>query len=44
MLKTNPLGQVLAEASLGETVLFAEVTPERVAAVREQFQFLPDRR
>ncbi len=40
----DPMGYVLAEAAIGETVLLADVTPERVSEVRTQFQFLPDRR
>jgi predicted amidohydrolase len=40
----DPLGRTLAEASVGEAVLTAEVTAERVAAVRAEFPFLPDRR
>ena len=40
----DPLGRVLAEASIGETVLVADVDPGEVARVRERFPFLPDRR
>ena len=40
----DPLGLVLVEASVGETVLVAEVTAERVADVRKRFPFLADRR
>jgi predicted amidohydrolase len=40
----DPLGLVLVEASMGETVLVAEVTAERVADVRKRFPFLADRR
>jgi len=40
----DPLGNVLAEASVGETILIADVTCERVAEVRAQFPFLRDRR
>jgi omega-amidase len=39
----DPLGAVLAEASLVETVLFADVDAARVAAVRRDLPFLPDR-
>jgi predicted amidohydrolase len=40
----DPLGRTLAEASVGETVLFAEVKSEMVAEVRSQYPFLADRR
>lgn len=40
----DPLGRTLAEASVGEAVLVAEVAAETVAAVRAEFPFLPDRR
>jgi predicted amidohydrolase len=40
----DPLGRTLAEASIGETVLIAEVEPETVADVRRRFPFLADRR
>lgn len=40
----DPLGEVLATASGTETVLFADVTAERVAEVRAAFPFLQDRR
>jgi predicted amidohydrolase len=40
----DPLGRTLSEASVGETVLVAEATPEAVAAVRTAFPFLADRR
>jgi predicted amidohydrolase len=40
----DPLGELLATGSQGETILFADVTAERVAAVRDTFRFLPDRR
>ena len=40
----DPLGRTLAEASLGEAVLIADVTAQEVAAVREQLPFLRDRR
>jgi predicted amidohydrolase len=40
----DPLGRALAEASVGETVLVAEVAAETVATVRTDFPFLADRR
>jgi predicted amidohydrolase len=40
----DPLGEILASASQTESILFAEVTPERVAEVRDRFRFLQDRR
>lgn len=40
----DPLGRALAEASLVETVLVADVSAEQVAHVRETLPFLPDRR
>lgn len=40
----DPLGRTLAEASVDETVLIANVDPETVANVRSQFPFLADRR
>jgi predicted amidohydrolase len=40
----DPLGQVLAEASVGETVLAADVDAQFVKQVRENLPFLPDRR
>jgi predicted amidohydrolase len=40
----DPLGRTLAEASIGETVLVADVTPEVVREVRETLPFLRDRR
>ncbi len=40
----DPLGQVLAEASVIETVLIADVEASQVVAVRERFPFLADRR
>lgn len=39
----DPLGAVLAEASLVETVLIADIDPARVATVRRELPFLPDR-
>lgn len=40
----DPFGETVAEAGSGEAVLTADVDPARVAAVREKFRFLPDRR
>jgi predicted amidohydrolase len=40
----DPLGRTLAEASLTEAVLVADVTSDEVARVRERFPFLRDRR
>ncbi len=40
----DPLGELLATGSQAETILFADIEPATVAAVRERFRFLPDRR
>jgi predicted amidohydrolase len=40
----DPLGRALSEASVGETVLVADVDRAEVARVRERFPFLQDRR
>jgi len=40
----DPLGELLATGSQGETILFAEIDPAKVADVRDRFRFLPDRR
>ena len=40
----DPLGRTLVEASCGEAVLVAEVSPAVVARTRSTFPFLPDRR
>jgi predicted amidohydrolase len=40
----DPLGHTLAEASITETVLVADVSAATVAAIRAEFPFLPDRR
>jgi len=40
----DPLGELLATGSQGETILFADIEPETVASVRDRFRFLPDRR
>ena len=40
----DPLGELLAAGAGTEALLVADVTPERVAEVRNRFRFLPDRR
>ena len=40
----DPLGELLATGSQGETILFADIEPARVADVRDRFRFLQDRR
>lgn len=40
----DPLGEVLAGAARGESILLADVSAGHVAAVRDRFRFLPDRR
>jgi predicted amidohydrolase len=40
----DPLGEVIASAARTEALIVAEVTPEHVAATREKFRFLQDRR
>jgi len=40
----DPLGEVLASAAHSESILFADVTAERVSEVRDRFRFLQDRR
>jgi predicted amidohydrolase len=40
----DPLGRTLIEASIGEAVLVADVTPQYVHEVRETLPFLRDRR
>lgn len=40
----DPLGELLATGSQGETILFADIEPTTVASVRDRFRFLPDRR
>ena len=41
----NPAtGEVLASAAGGESILLADVSAARVAAVRDRYPFLPDRR
>ena len=40
----DPLGELLATGSQGETILLADIDPAHVANVRDKFRFLPDRR
>jgi predicted amidohydrolase len=40
----DPQGELLATASRTETVLLADLSTEHVAATRDRFRFLPDRR
>jgi len=40
----DPLGELLATASYGESILLADVSAQRVADVRDRFRFLQDRR
>ncbi len=40
----DPLGELLATAAAAETVISADVDPERVRVVRKQYPFLQDRR
>jgi predicted amidohydrolase len=40
----DPLGELLATAAVGETILFADIDPEVVARARARFRFLDDRR
>ncbi|HEV7720971.1 MAG TPA: nitrilase-related carbon-nitrogen hydrolase [Iamia sp.] len=40
----DPTGEVLASAARSESILLADVSAARVAAVRDRFRFLPDRR
>ena len=40
----DPLGEVLASGAGVETVLLADLDPDHVAATRDHFRFLPDRR
>ena len=40
----DPMGRPLAEASLTETVLLADLTADEVKRVRDRFPFLADRR
>lgn len=43
-LVIDPFGEILAEGHHEECTLYADVTAERVAEVRDRFRFLPDRR
>lgn len=40
----DPLGAVLTDAGRGSTIIYADVDPSHVSAVREKFPFLQDRR
>lgn len=40
----DPLGELLATASYGESMLLADISADRVAEVRDRFRFLQDRR
>jgi predicted amidohydrolase len=40
----DPHGELLATAGRTETVLLADLSTEHVAATRDRFRFLPDRR
>ena len=40
----DPFGEVCAQAGADETVLVADIDPARVAQVRAEYPFLPDRR
>ncbi|HJQ03704.1 MAG TPA: nitrilase-related carbon-nitrogen hydrolase [Jatrophihabitans sp.] len=40
----DPMGRILVQASQGETVLVADVSPDEVKRVRDRFPFLADRR
>jgi predicted amidohydrolase len=40
----DPFGEIVAEGPDEECTLLADVTPERVAEVRDRYRFLPDRR
>src|SRR3954447_7019441 len=40
----SPMGELLATAAVGETIVLADVDPAEVAATRERLKFLPDRR
>ena len=40
----DPLGAELVAASLGETILFADLDTDHVASTRDHFRFLQDRR
>jgi len=40
----DPLGEILASAAQSESILFADISAERAAEVRDRFRFLQDRR
>jgi predicted amidohydrolase len=40
----DPMGRVLAEATMGETVLSVDISADEVSATRKRFPFQPDRR
>jgi len=40
----SPMGELLATAAGGETIVLADVDAAEVAATRDRFRFLPDRR
>ena len=40
----DPTGELLATASQGESILFADVTADHVLDVRTRFRFMQDRR
>jgi predicted amidohydrolase len=40
----DPLGEVLAAGARSEALLVADIDPAQVAAVRDRFRFLQDRR
>jgi predicted amidohydrolase len=40
----DPLGELLATAASTESILLADISAANVAAVRDRFRFLPDRR
>lgn len=40
----DPLGELLATASRGESILLADISADHVARTRDHFRFLPDRR
>ena len=40
----DPMGRALVQASQGETVLVADISPDEVKRVRDRFPFLADRR
>jgi predicted amidohydrolase len=40
----SPMGELLATAAGGETIVLADVDADQVTATRDRFRFLPDRR